>query len=407
MPAQKLTKRLIDDVDPSERDKIIWDSEVPGLGLKVTPTGRKTFTLYYRTLDGTQRKPKVGEYGAVTLDQARSIARDMLAEVRAGRDPSATRKNAREGATMNEACDRFIEEHAEKKKLNTLKQYRALIDRHVRPSLGNRKIAGIEQADVARLIYAVGRKTPISANRLRAVLSKLFHYAEKWQMRPNASNPVTHIERNRENKRHRDLTEAELVRLGAVLSEAEAGDKPELALNPRAIAALRVLMFTGCRRNEILHLRWSEVDLERGLLRLRDSKTGAKLVPLNGAAIAVLQAQTRVADNPHVFASERRHAKGKPIADAKRAWTTIRKRAGLDGDEAMRIHDLRHNFASVGAGAGLSLPLIGKLLGHATPQTTARYAMLADSPARMATEEVGRRLTSALTATPESTARQL
>jgi integrase len=385
MPTAKLTKQLIDNTGPQAKRFFVWDTEVRGLALRVAPTGRKVFQLYYRTEAGEQRSPVVGGYGAITLTQARDIAQTMLAEARAGGDPSADRKSARKSQTVAEACTRFLEEHGAKKKPSTLVSYTHLVNTYVRPALGTRKVSSITHADITRVVYQVGKKRPIQANRLRATLSKLFALTEKWGMRPNGSNPVVHVERNRETKRHRDLNENELERLAKVLLDAEGTD-PKLALNPRAIAAIRLLMFTGCRRNEVLKLRWSEVDLERSILRLGDSKTGAKVVHLNIAAKDVIAAQDKVDGNPYVFPSPRR--KGQEL-DIKQIWKHVRKRSGLDGEGAMRLHDLRHHYASTAAGAGLSLPLIGKLLGHKAASTTQRYASLADDPARRAAEQVG------------------
>jgi integrase len=393
VPKLKLTKKAIDDAKPRAVDYILWDTEVPGLGLKITPTARKVFICFFRTLDGTQRKPKVGDFGAITLDQAREIARDMLGVVRAGGDPSAARRSSREAPTVDDACTRFINEHAKLKKPKTEEMYRQLVNAYVKPAIGGRKIASIQHEDITRVVYPLGQKHPVAANRLRATLSKLFALSEKWGMRPNGTNPVVHVEKNREIKRHRDLTESELDRLAKVLIEAE-GSNPELALNPRAIAAIRLLMFTGCRRNEVLHLRWSEVDLERSILRLVDSKTGAKIVHLNLAARDVIEAQCKVSKNPYVFPSDRKE--GQALADIKRVWNVVRERAGIDGDGAMRLHDLRHHYASTAAAAGLSLPLIGKLLGHKTASTTQRYASLADDPAKRASEQVGRVIASSI-----------
>jgi integrase len=401
MPKTKLTKRVVDDAKPmppathngktTPSRYILWDTELRGFGLRVEASGQKTFILYYRSTDGTQRKPTLGTYGAVTVQQAREIAQSMLASVRAGADPSAARQDARQAPTVKDACEKFMKEHASLKKPLTKAQYESLIDRHVKPALGARKVASIQHEDIARLVRAVGKKHPIAANRLRAVLSKLFALTEKWRWRPAATNPCIHIERYRENKVHRDLAQDELVRLAAAL-EAEAAN------NSRAVAALRLLLFTGCRRNEVLHLKWSEVDLDRGMLRLGDSKTGAKIVHMNGAAREVLEAQEAVPANPFVFPGHAELEKGpKPISDAKRAWDRVRKAAGL---EDVRLHDLRHNFASYGAAEGLSLPLIGKLLGHKNPTTTARYAELADDPARRAAEAVGRAIASAMKPTP-------
>lgn len=378
MARVKLTKRVIDAAVPQSKDVVIWDSEVAGLGLKVTPSGRKSFVLFYRTASGEQRKPKVGDYGAITLDQARGIARDMLGTVRAGGDPSAARQDARAAPTVADAVQRFLDEHASLKKPLTRASYESQLRLHVLPSWGSKKVAAIDHGDVARLVARIGKERPVLANRTRAVLSKMFALCEKWRWRPTGSNPCVHVEKYRETPKHRDLSADELVRLANALSAAE----PD---SPRAVAALRVLLFTGCRRNEVLHLRWEEVDLERGLLRLGDSKTGAKVVRLNQAAVDVIAAQSRVPGSAYVFPSDR--ADGKPLADAKRAWERVRKAAGLEG---LRLHDLRHHYATTAAGRGASLLVIGALLGHRNPSTTQRYAVLADDPARRAAEEVGR-----------------
>lgn len=390
MTTVKLTKKVIDGAKAEASEQMLWDTEVRGLGLKVTPSGKKVFALFYRTEDGTQRKPKIGEYGVMTLDQAREKARDWLADVRAGRDPSATRQAARESPTVSDVCDRFIEEHAKGKKPQTLKQYKGLVNNHVKPAMGSRKIASVTDEEVERLIRSVGADHPIAANRLRAVLRKMFVMCEgKWKLRPKGSNPCSHIERYTEIKRHRDLDAAELARLAKVFSDAENG-KGRKGESPRAIAALRLLMFTGCRKSEILHLRWNEVDLEKGILRLTDSKTGQKEVHLNQAAKDVIEAQGKVDGNPYVFPGL---VPGKPIRDLGHLWERLRKRADI-GD--MRMHDLRHHFASTAAGQGFSLPMIGALLGHKDSATTARYAVMADRAARQANEQVGRVIAEAL-----------
>ncbi|MDB4975864.1 MAG: integrase family protein [Myxococcaceae bacterium] len=393
MPTAKLTTQLIDGTAPQRKRFFIWDTEVRGLALRVAPTGRKVFQLYYRATNGEQRSPVVGTYGAITLLQARGIAQSMLGEARAGGDPSCERKAARKSPTVSDACTRFLEEHAAKKKPSTNVSYTHLVNTYVKPTIGARKVASITHQDITRIVYPLSKKYPTQANRLRATLSKLFALTEKWGMRPNGSNPVVHVERSREVQRHRDLNEDELERLAKVLLDAEGSD-PELALNPRAIAIIRLLMFTGCRRSEVLRLRWSEVDLERSILRLGDSKTGAKIVHLNVAARDVIEAQSKLSGNPYVFPSD--WTEGRPLSDIKRIWDLVRQRSGLDGEGAMRLHDLRHHYASTAAAAGLSLPLIGKLLGHTNPATTARYAQLADDPARRGAEEVGRLISSAL-----------
>jgi len=228
----------------------------------------------------------------------------------------------------------------------------------------------------------------------------MFNLAEKWGIRPEHSNPCRHVEKYPERQVHRPLSEIEIARLSKVLRQAErddtvenptTGERESVAENPRAVAALRLLLFTGMRRNEALRLRWDDVDLEAGVLRLGDSKTGAKVIRLNSAAREVIAAQEPMLGNPYVFPSPLKP--GAPLYDIKRVWNRIRERAGL-GD--VRLHDLRHNYAAAAAADGLSLHQIGQLLGHRNPRTTARYSDLTDDPARRAAEQVGQALAKAM-----------
>ncbi len=401
----KLTKTLIDAAKPEATDYTIWDTEVQGLGLRVWPQGRKTFVCYHRTEDGTQRKPSLGVYGAITLPQARSLAQDMLGRVRAGQDPSRQRKESRAGATMAELCDRYLKEHAEiHKKPGSVRVDRTNIEKHVKPAIGTHKVATLSHSDIARL-HRDMHEIPGAANRTVALLSKMLNLAEKWGLRTQGSNPTRHLTKYKERKLHRDLTELELARLARVLVRAETPHAPatlddgdpvyDMSENPRAVAAIRLLIFTGCRRNEVLHLKWSEVELERNRLCLEDSKTGAKIIQLNSAAREVIEAQERVPGNPYVFPGI---IEGQPVHDINRAWHRIRANAGL---QDVRLHDLRHTFATYAAGAGHGLPVIGKLLGHKTQATTHRYADLASDPAQRASEDVGAAISKAMAGEPE------
>jgi integrase len=284
--------------------------------------------------------------------------------------------------TVEDLCKLYLKEHAiPHKKPSSVAKDRQNIKNHIIPRLGTRKVASISFADVERLHREMHR-TPMAANRVLSLLSKMFNLAERWGLR-KGTNPTKHVRRYRERKVHRHLSEIEVARFAKILREAESSADPTVAVNPRAVAIIRLLMFTGCRRGEVLNLKWSEVDLDRNLIRLEDSKTGPKIVPLNSAAREVIAAQAGVPDNPYVFPGTK---PGRPLHDIKGPWDHIRQRAGLEG---VRLHDLRHNFASFAAAGGLSLHMIGRLLGHRTPLTTARYADLADDPARRASEKVG------------------
>jgi integrase len=377
MPTLKLTKCAVEMHTPGPRDVVLWDSELTGFGCKITPAGRRSYFCYYRTRDGIQRRPAIGVHGRLTVQQARDIARSWLAQAAAGRDPSRERDAERRAPTVAELCARFLHEHAGRRnKPGTAYNYRRMVERFVLPGLGERKVADITAADVDRLHDGL-KATLYQANRVLGLLSKMMNLAERWQYRAPHSNPTRHVDRNREGKRERYLSAEEVARLAAVLAEAER-DGSE---SPSSVAAIRLLIFTGCRLSEVLSLRWEHVDLRRCCLRLPDSKTGAKIVQLNGGAVEIL-------------VSLGRHPTGWVLPGAKddahlvnlqKPWRRIRHKARLDD---LRIHDLRHSFASVAAGLGEGLHMIGKLLGHTQAQTTHRYAHLAADPVREASERV-------------------
>lgn len=388
----KLTKRLIDQTEYHGRvgtAHYLWDDQLPGFGVRLYPSGRKSFVLRYRAR-GQQRSYTLGRFGELTLQEARDEALEQLRIIRNGGDPAAERKSYHQAPTVADLAERFMDEHARlKKKPKSIRGDERNWRLHVLPRLGRRKVVDITRADVSALHAELSEK-PYLANRVLALLSKAFNLAEVWGWRPDGSNPCRHIERYRERRRERYLTREELTRLSSVLSQAEY----EGSESQETLLAIRLLILTGCRVGEILGLRWDEVDFDRSVLRLSDSKTGQKTVPLNSAALQLLAGTERPDDNPYVI----RGAKpGQPLTTLCRPWFRIRERAGL---EDVRLHDLRHSFASVGAELGLSLPIIGKLLGHRHSATTERYAHLADDPLRQATEAVGVRIASLLNAGP-------
>ena len=382
----KLTKRLVEGINPDpDRDVIIWDQELPGFGIRVWPSGKRVYILKYRNMHGRQRKPVIGQHGVLTAEQARSIARGWLAEVERGGDPSGSRVEARTSPTMGDLAERYLEEHARvKKRPRSVKSDETLLRLHVLPPLGRMKVSEVGRADVHQIHHNM-RATPGAANRTAALLSKMFNLAEKWSLRPDGSNPCRHLEKYRERKLERFLSEAELARLGDVLNEAEQSGSGRRSV----IAAIRLLIFTGCRLSEILTLRWEYMDFERQVLRLPESKTGQKVVPLNAPARALLAELPRDPSG-WVLPGAR---KGGPLVNLRKPWHSLRAKAGLDD---VRIHDLRHSFASFGAASGLSLPIIGALLGHTQAATTKRYAHLADDPLRQASEAVGQKIAAAM-----------
>jgi integrase len=408
MSTKKLTKSLVDALPSLPQRYVVFDAIVPGFAVRVAPTGHKSFHLKHRTRDHVQRKLTIGTFGALTVEQARAEATRLLAEVRLGADPAAEKKRARAASTVNEACDRYVEEHAQlrKKPSSTAKDEQNL-KLHVRPRFGSRKIASITYEDIQRMHHEMHR-TPGAANRCLALLSKMFNLCEKWGLRPAQSNPCRHVEKYPEKKIHRDLSEIEVARLAKVLRDAEeahrrvtarrprAGDD-EIAEHPTAIAAVRLLLLTGCRRSEVLSMRLEEVDAERRLLRFLDSKTGAKTIALNEAALAVLDGRPRIEGCSWVFPSPKNPSKH--FVGLPKIWYRLRKRAGLeqmrDGG-AFRIHDFRHNLGATAATEGMNLLQIGKLLGHKVPATTARYAELVDAAQAKAANRVGATIAKAM-----------
>lgn len=412
MRVVKLTKRVVDALQPKTRRVIYYDTELKGFGVKVSPTGAKSWCVEYRPCSGGRgvgkRRMVIGSIGKLPAEQARGVARKILAAVALGEDPAALRNRAREMPTFRQSAERYLnEEAAAKLKPSTLINYRTNLFKHAVAFIGNVRLDKVTSADVARMHRTIGGAQPVTANRVVECVSSVYRYAATCGLVDRGMNPTTHIQAFREQRRERFLSSPELSRLGETIREAETHGVPwdvdettptakhhakeenrRTLIGPHVAAALRLLILTGARLREILNLRWEWVDLERGLLLLPDSKTGRKCIVLNAPAMAVLATlpQTGV----YVIASEH---PDRPRADLNRPWRAISKRAGLSG---VRLHDLRHTHASIGAGAGLGLPIIGKLLGHTQAATTARYAHLDADPLRSASELIGGRIASAM-----------
>lgn len=392
----RLTKRTVEAAPTRAREYVLWEESLPGFGLRVWPSGRRAYIVQYRVGGGRSariRKATLGRYGVLSPDQARIQAREWLALAAQGRDPAAERTAKVNAPSVAELCDRYLNDHARKhKKPRSVKEDERNIANHVLPLLGHRKTAEVATSDIDRVLATVkaGRRPktgnqaplrggPFIANRVRALLSKMFSLAERWEIRPDSSNPVRYAVKYRENKRERFLTSDELRRLGDALhSVGEAGEASH-----EALACIRFLVLTGCRVSEALSLRWEDIDFEHALAHLIDSKTGAKPIRLPSPAIDILMqlAECR-SDNPFVFAGQRKNL---PLTDLKRPWARVCAEAGLSG---ARLHDLRHTMASVGVSSHFSLLVIGKLLGHTQAATTQRYAHLADDPLREASETI-------------------
>jgi len=378
----KLTKRTADAATPEAERYILWDSALKGFGLRIESSGTKTFLVRYRVA-GRKRFLTIGRFGELAPEQARALAQETLACVRKGHDPADERRREKAALTVRELAERFLAEHiAAKRKKSTGAHYRSLIECYLLPKHGNHKAHDFLRPDLARLHLSL-QDRPYQANRLLAVVASMYSFGEKHGLTPEGHAPAARIERFPETRRERFLSTEELRRLGEAFRQLESD-----ARFIEGVAALRLLLLTGARLREILHLRWEHVDIERGLLLLPDSKTGRKTITLNAPALAVLQSLDRrgpfviVGANPDV-----------PRADLKKPWGAVTEAASLPG---LRIHDLRHSFASIGAGAGLGLPIVGKLLGHTQAATTQRYAHLDADPIRRAADAIGATIAAAL-----------
>lgn len=373
----KLSKRSVDGAAAGPTLKVLWDDELRGFGVRIHPTGRKVYIVKCR-INGQQRFITIGQHGPVTADHARARAYEILSEAKNGRDPAQELDQARKAPTMKALGERFLEEHvAVRCKPSTQYEYRRSVELFINPKIGARRVTDIQRRDIAELHHSL-RHIPYQANRTLGVLSKMFNLAEVWGFRPDGSNPCLHVKKFPEEKRERFLSADEYAALGQTLAALEAAESEPVSV----IAAIRLLMLTGCRLGEIMTLKWAYIDWQAKAFRLPDSKTGAKVVLFGEAVAAVLRAIPKLTDNPWIITGTKEGAR---LTDLQPPWRRIRQRAGLDD---VRIHDLRHSFASGALFLGEGLPMIGKLLGHTQVQTTARYAHLALDPVRNAAEKV-------------------
>ncbi len=412
MPNARLTKRTVDTLEPGERPFVVYDTDLTGFGIRVMPSGYKSWIAEYRPGDGgrtvAKKRMTLGATNKITAEQARRKARDILSAAHLGADPAGERAKNRETPTFREFVDRYISEEAEPKlSAKTVREYRGYFRRHAVPRIGSQKVNAITKADIARLHRRIGKSTPVMANRVVKAISSLYKYAATAGEVEDGFNPARGINFFREQGRERYLSTEELRRLGATLRLAETEGLPwdvdetiprakhlarpenrNVVFSPYVTAAFRLLLFTGCRLREILHMKWRDIDFERGLLTLPESKTGKRFLVLNGAALAMIGELDRLSD--YVIMGDN---PDKPRADLKKPWARITRHADLEG---LRIHDLRHSFASVGASGGMGLPIVGKLLGHTQPQTTARYAHLDNDPLRRASDEIANTIAAAM-----------
>ena len=372
----RITKRAVDALEVEDRDAVFWDRDLPGFGVRVYPSGRKVYVVQARGPCGP-RRATVGRHGKLVADDARGKAAAMIDRIKRGEEARAA--PAKPALTVRGLSERYMSGHvAMHCKPRTMELYRSMLDNHILPALGTLSVEAVEREHVASLHHRL-RGTPRSANAALRVLSHMFGLAETWGFRPRERNPCRSVRRYKDVPRERYLTREEYRRLGRVLREAEAEGKEW----PPAIAAIRLLLLTGCRRDEILTLRWDDVDRVAGELRLREGKTGPRMVPLTPEIETVLAGIPHVAGNPWVIVG---HGKGERLKYITLIWYRLRARAELDD---VRLHDLRHSYASRALALGENLSMIGRLLGHSKVGTTARYAHLVRDTERRSAAKIG------------------
>lgn len=378
----RISQQSIKSLAPQSKPYSIWCSDLKGFGVRVNPSGAITFIAKYRIGD-KQQMVTIGRSDRLQAEAARKRAKELMGLAAIGVDQKSQIKAEKKAATVPELAERFLKSYcAHHIKPSTRHDYKQAIDRFILPRLGHMKVRNLDRTVIAQFHESMA-STPYQANRVLSTLSVMLSQAEVWGMRPETINPCTRVKRFREKKRERFLSSTEMTRLAQSLEE-------EAIAAPMAAVAFRLLILTGCRMGEIQKLEWRCVDFEREEIRLDDSKTGQRTVYLSPQGIALLRSIPRRADNPYVIAGD---LAGQHLTDLERPWRRVRSRAGL---EDVRIHDLRHTFAANAAASGLSLPMIGKLLGHTQAQTTARYAHLAADPVRKANADVARMIADAM-----------
>lgn len=371
----KLTKRFVESVIPDAQKMIKhWDTELKGFGVIVLPSGRRTYCVQYRNVNRIKKMFKIGTHGQITTEEARSLAKKYLGGVIHGHDPASKKKDSPIFPTMHDLARDYVLHHGEKKKPRSLKEDQRLLKSFILPSFGKKNVIDVSRRDI-EILHNEHKKTPYQANRILALLSKMFTLANGWEWRQD--NPAKGIERYQEEKRDRWLTAEELKILWKVLDEY-----------PHQLAAwiFKLLILTGARKGELIHATWNQFDLEKGVWTKPSHLTKQKKkehLPLSIQALEILEVMKEQSASPFLFPGK---VEGQSVQEIKNAWNTIRKRAGFPD---LRIHDLRHTHASHLVSSGLSLSIVGKLLGHTQASTTQRYAHLADEPLRQAAQLFG------------------
>ena len=381
----KLTKRTVDALSVSSGDTVVWDRDLPGFGVRIYSTGRKVWCVQVRGPSGKPKRKALGRYGEVTPEKARQDAVTVIDRIKRGLPPDPPAEDLE--PTVADLAERYMESHVRVNcRPKTIVNLESLIRTTIVPVLGDLLLSELERSHVFGLHHKL-RDNPSQANRAVKILSSMFRLAEAWDMMPPGRDLCRSVRRYRENSRERSLSSDEYRKLGDALDAAEADG----SCNPSAINAIRLLLLTGCRKDEILTLKWDDVDRASGTLHLRDGKTGLRHVPLTPAVMAVLDGIPRIDGNPWVILGGRPGDHLKSSLDYH--WRKIRERAKL---EDLRLHDLRHSYASRALALGEGLPMIGELLGHRKVETTARYAHLMKDAEKASAHKVANSISSML-----------
>ena len=381
MTRLKLTKTVVDAARPEKAPYELRDAAIPGFLLKVTPTGRKVFMVAYVANNGQRRKPAIGRFGEITVEQARAIAQDWLADVRKGKDPSAEKSAARRAPTVKELFERFIADYSEpRNKPSTVGANRGYGKLYVIPHLGRTKVADVTRSDISGLMKKMS-KFPTNANRVLSAVRKMFNMAEVWGMRPDGSNPSRHVPKFPERGKTRLITDAELKRLYAYLSKAE----DEGLEHPFILLAIRLQFEFAARMSEILKLEWAWVDLDNRRVEWPDSKTGGMSKPMSAEAVRLVEAAPRLEKSPYVCPSILDPNRPMPKHTYYKGWQRILGRAGLP---RIGTHGIRHRAATDIANSGIPVKVGMALTAHRTVTMFMRYVHTEDDPVRAAADAV-------------------
>jgi integrase len=376
MPNLRLTKNVVEKLTATTSETVFWDANLAGFGIRVKPSGTKSYVLQYRTRStGRSRRKTIGRHGPLmSFSQAKAIASGLLADVMRGSDPVEEAQSVRHAPSMNDLADQYISLHAiPKKRAKSVTNDRSMLNRLILPRLGNQKVNDVNHRAVQAFHNSL-KNTPYQANRALSLLSKMFELAIKWGLR--SDNPAKGVEKFHEDKRHRWLSTEELDRLGEALD-----DHP----NQKAANAIRLQLLTGARIGEVLTSRWTDFDLDRGVWIKPSHHTKQKRtehLPLSKAAVVLVSDMETADVTGSAFVFPGRFPE-RPLVDLKRFWHSVLIKADIQN---YRIHDNRHTHASHLVSSGMSLAIVGRLLGHTNPITTQRYAHLADDPLREAAE---------------------